>query len=244
MPTPAVSLKLRKIRRRFGIAAPKVVVRSHVPWQWLVLAALMLLCFLVVAGWLLLQRNQAGEIGLELQALRVQLHSQQEELDTLRSSAGTRQNAMSIEQATQRQLLTRIKELERENVALKEDMLMFERLIPVVGDEALLRAENFRVLREDDGKYRYRLLLAYQPTRQKPEFVGHLQLIAQYVLAGRTHHLSIPEKQGGAPEYQVSIRHFLRREGTLPLPAGARLLGLEVQIVQGGTLMVRKSAQI
>ena len=43
MPTPAVALKLKQFRRRFGITASRVVVRSHLPWQWFMLAALALL---------------------------------------------------------------------------------------------------------------------------------------------------------------------------------------------------------
>lgn len=243
MPTPAVSLKLRKFRRRFGIAAPKVVVRSHLPWQWLVLSALILVFLLALGGWVL-QRNETGEIGRELQELRLQLLSQHEELDLLRSTAGTRQNAMSIERATQRQLLARIKELEQESAALKEDMLIFERLIPVVGDETVLRIENFRVLNDEGMKYRYRLLIAFQPTRQNPEFVGRLQLAVVYLLAGREHQLLLPEKPSAAPEYHLNLKHFLRREGGFQLPDGARLKGVEAEILQGGTLISRKSAQL
>lgn len=243
MPTPAVSLKIRKFRRRFGITAPKVVVRSHLPWQWLLLPLLFVLLVLV-AGWSILQRSATGEFGRELQELRMHVQSQQEELDLLRATAGTRQNAMSIERATQRQLLLRIKELEQESAALKEDMLLFERLIPVMGDEAVVRLENFRVLQDDGGRYRYRLLVAYQPSRQRPEFVGRLQLIVNYVSAGKEHQLELPERPAAEMEYQLSLKHFLRREGVFDLPPGARLKAVEARVLQGATLMGKRSAQL
>lgn len=244
MPTPAVSLKLRKFRRRFGIAAPRVVVRSHLPWQWLLLPLLLLVLLVLVATWSIMQRNAAGEVGRELQELRLHVQSQQEELDSLRSTAGTRQNAMSIERATQRQLLLRIKELEQESAALKEDMLLFERLIPVVGDEAVLRLENFRVLQDSAGRYRYRLLVAYQPSRHRPEFVGHLQLVVDYVVAGKEHRLQLPEKPSADVSYQVTLKHFLRREGVFDLPPEARLKAVEVRVLQGATLMGKRLAQL
>lgn len=244
MPTPAVSLRLRRFRSRFGIAAPKVVVRSHLPWPWLALPILLFVLIVVLLGWMFLQRNQVGEVGRELQEIQARFLVQQEELDLLRSTAGTRQNAMSIERAAQQSLLSRIKDLEQENAALKEDMLLFERLIPVVGDEAVLRLEGLRVLKEDGGRYRYRLLVAYQPSRQKPEFSGRLQLLVGYQLAGRAEQLLLPGKDDAAADYSVSLKHFLRREGRFQLPEGARLTSVEARIFQGATLLSRQSAQL
>lgn len=241
--TPFVSLRLRRFRRRFGIAAPKVVVRTHVPWQWFLFPALVFLLLLFVAAWLFFQRNEAGEMGRELQDLRGQILSQRAELESLRTTAGTRVNAVSIEKATQRQLLSRIRELELESAALKEDMLLFERLIPVLGDEAVLRLENFRVVPEEDAKYRYRLLVAFQPSRLNPEFSGRLQLVVSYTLYGRELQLLLPEKASQAPEYQFSLKHFLRREGGFKLPEGASLKGVEALILQGDTVAARKRAQ-
>lgn len=243
MPSPAVSLKLRKFRRHFGIAAPRMVVRSHVPWQWFLLPGALLALLLVAAFWLLMQRSEAGLVGRELEELRAQFQTQQAELETLRSTAGTRQNAVSIERATQRQLLSRIQELEQENGVLKEDIRIFERLIPVVGDEAALRLENFRVAQDDAGRYRYRLLLAYQPSKQKPEFAGQLQLAVHYLLAGKEHQLLLPEKNGAAPDYQLAVKHFLRREGVFDLPPEARLKAVEARVLQGGTLAGKRLAE-
>ena len=244
MPIPAISLKLRKLRHRFGIAAPRVVVRSHVSWQWYLLPGLLLLLLLLTGGWLLMEHNEAGEINKELQALRAQLEEQESELDALRSTAETRHNAVSIEKATQRQLLSRIKELELENGALKEDMRLFERLIPVLGEEAVVRVENFRVTQDESGRYRYRLLVAFQPSRQKPEFVGRLQLAIGYRLNGVEHQMLMPEKSDAAQEYQLAVKHFLRREGSFTLPPGARLASVEARIWQGATLMSKRLAQL
>jgi hypothetical protein len=244
MPTPAVSLRLRKFRSRFGIAAPKVVVRSQLPWQWLALPILLFILIFVLLGWMFLQRSQVGEVGRELQEIRARFLIQQEELDLLRSTAGTRQSAMSIEQATQRNLLSRIKDLEQENAAIKEDMLLFERLIPVVGDEDVLRLEGLRVLKEEGGRFRYRLLVAYQPSRQKPEFSGRIQLVIDYSLAGRVEQLLLPGKTEAASDYQVSLKHFLRREGSFQLPEGAQIKAVEARIFQGATLLGRQSAQL
>lgn len=243
MPTPAVSLRIRKFRSRFGIAAPKVVVRSQLPWQWAALPILLLVMFFLLLAWMLWQRNQVGEVGRELQEIRARFEAQREELDLLRATAGTGQNAVSIERAAQRNLLSRIKDLEQENAALKEDMLLFERLIPVAGDEDVLRLEGLRVFKEEGGRYRYRLLIAYQPSRQRPEFSGRLQLVVDYRLAGRTEQLLLPGKDDPAADYQVNLKHFLRREGGFELPEGAQIKAVEARIFQGAALRGRQSGQ-
>jgi len=244
MRNPAIALKLKNFRRRFGITASRVVVRSHLPWQWLILAALSLLILLATVIWLVLQGNEAGVMGRELASLRQQLGAQRDELNLLRSTAGTGQNAVSIERAAQQQLLARLAGLERENGVLKEDILLFERLIPVVGEEATVRVENFRVIREVDARYRYRLLLAFQPAKQSTEFRGRLQLVITYLLAGQEQQLMLPNKRTEIGDYQLELKHFLRREGVFELPLGAELMALEARVLQGDTLKSKRLAQL
>ena len=119
MPTPAVTLRIRKFRRRFGITAPRVVVRTHLSWPWYAGgAALILLLFLVII-WLFFQRGETGSMERELDALRTQVRDLDGELLRLRSTAGTEQSAVQMERSTQQQLTSRIKMLELENIALK-----------------------------------------------------------------------------------------------------------------------------
>lgn len=244
MPTPAVALKLKKFRRRFGITASRVVVRSHLPWPWFALAAIVLFLFLATLIWLVLRSNQVGVTVREVETLHQQFQEQREELILLRSTAGTGQNAVSIERAAQQQLLAKLEGLERENAALKEDILLFERLIPVIGEEAVVRVENFRVIREAGAKYRYRLLLAFQPAKQSPEFRGRLQIAVSFVLAGKEQQLLFPDKKTSIDEYQLELKHFLRREGVFELPPGAELKAVEARVLQGDTLKSKRLAQL
>jgi hypothetical protein len=203
----------------------------------------LLALLLGAVGWLLAQRSEAGALGLEVEALRQQLLIQREELNVLRTTAGTGKNAANIERATQLQLLGKIQSLETQNAALKEDILLFERLIPVVGDSAAIRVESFRVARDDQGRYRYRLLLAFQPDKQNPEFRGRLQLAINFAREGGKGLLILPDKNEGLAEFQVEVKHFLRREGTFVLPEGAVLQDVEVRVLQGDTLKSKRVAQ-
>lgn len=244
MPTAAVALKLKKIRRRFGITASNVVVRSHTPWQWLALGAIVFCSVLGVLIWLVMPGNRTGVIEPELVTLRQQIAEQYDELSLLRSKVGTGQNAVSIERAAQQKLLAELQRLERENAALKEDILLFERLIPLVGEETGIRVESFRVTREVLPRYRYRLLLAFQPAKQNPEFRGRLQLAISFVFAGKDQQLLLPEKRGAVGDFQLEIKHFLRREGVFELPPGAELKAVEARVLQGDTLLTKRLAQL
>ncbi len=244
MPTPSVTLKLRKFRRRFGISAPRVVVRTHLPWQWIALPALLSALLLALGGWLVAQRNETGVLGRELAGLREQVRVQREELDLLRSTAGTGKNAVNIERAAQQQLISRIAALESENSALKEDMLLFERLIPAAGEHASVRIENFRVLQEPEGRFRFRLLIAFQPDKQSPDFRGRLQLVISFVHLGKSEQLELPGGRDDVEGYQFLVKHFIRREGVFQLPAGAEIKGVEARVFQGATLRLKRSAQL
>ena len=134
MPSPAVSLRIRKFRRRFGITAPRVVVRTHLPWPWYAAGAGLLLVLGLAVFWVFMQRGEARGLEHQLDTLRVQVRDLNQELLKLRSTAGTEQSAVQMERSTQLQLSNRIKALELENAALKEDMRLFERLIPAACD--------------------------------------------------------------------------------------------------------------
>lgn len=245
MPTlRPVAIKLRNFRRRFGISAPRVVVRNHLSWQWGLLIIASAIIFLGGGLWLLFQGRLAGGFGGELEILRQELASHREELSSLRVLTGTRQNMVSMELATQQQLLARINSLERENKVLKEDIRWFERLIPVVGDEAVVRVENFRVMRDVGEQYRYRLLVAFQPARQVPEFRGQLQLVVSFILAGKEQTVFFPKDREPTTQYQLELKHFLRREGVFELPSNAQLRAVEVRILQGNALKFKQLAQL
>lgn len=244
MHAPAVSLKLRKLRRRFGITAPRVVVRTHWPWHWQLLAAVLAICLVLSLAWLFMQRNEVGVIGGELAELRRQFDVQREELAALRAMAGTGQNAVAMERAAQQQLLGKVDALERENAALKEDIRVFEHLVPAAAGASQLRLESFRLSPDGAGRYRYRLLMAFQPDKQGVDFRGRLQLLAVYELGGKEFQLLLPDAKAAGAEYQLEIRHFLRREGSIELPPGAVLKSVEARILQGDIVKARRSTQL
>ncbi len=159
--------RLRKLRQRFGIAAPQVAVRTALPWylRW---AALALFSAFAVAGaaWIYDAGRRfagfdRGEIEQELFAARAELAKLKAELEGLRASANAAEARLAVERSAQAKLAQQLRTLEHEAARLREELAIFEAMAtsaaPAPGTLSILR---FRV--EPDpmpGEYRYRLLL-------------------------------------------------------------------------------------
>ena len=127
--------RLAKLRQRFGIAAPKVSVRTHMPWylRWLGLAV-MLAFSVVLAFWMWdAGRRFAGfdrsEVEHELAAARSELAKQHEELGRLRALANAADSKVAIERTAQQKLAQQIKGLEQENARVREELALFESML-------------------------------------------------------------------------------------------------------------------
>jgi hypothetical protein len=244
MPTHAVTIKLKRFRQRFGVGTHSVVVRRYVSWRWYFIAAVLFLACIVAAFWFFLQRSEVGVINGELETLRLRVRKLDDELLLLRSTAGTEQNLVLLERSTQRLLLDRLKMLEAENAAFKEDISLFERLMPISGEEAVVRIENFLLYKDAENRFRYRLLVAFQPSKQAPDFKGSLQLALVYIVGEKEVQITLPGKRVDVLEFSVEIKHFWRKEGVVDLPAGAQLVRAEARILQGDTLRSKRIAQL
>ncbi len=244
MPSPAVTLKLKRFRHRFGPAAPKVTVRTHFGWPWYAGGVAILVLIVATVVWWLAQRDEVVALQTELKALRQQNLDMGTELEGLRARAGTEQSAVHVERTAQQQLLARMKLLEQENAALKEDIALFERLVPADGAESAVRIERLGVLSAaEPGRFRFRLLIGYQPSKQEREFKGMLQLSIVAMLGGKEIRLKLPAGDENASDFQIETRHFLRKEGSFVLPVGAKVKSIEARLMQGGVVKASQTAQ-
>lgn len=236
---------IKRIRGRFGIAAPKMTVRTHVAWYWRWLALVAALAVaLVMAAWLYdAGRRFAGfdrrETEQELGQLRASVARLEEEARRLRAISDASESRLKIEQSAQAQLGLQVKTLEDENTRLKEDLAFFENLTPVVDK---LSIHRFKV--EPDalpGEYRYRLLVL-QGARRDRAFQGSMQLIVSLQDNGVDATIIIPD-QGAAndPAYKLQFKYFRRIEGTFRVSPTARVLSVQARVFEQGSDQVRVS---
>ena len=239
----------RRIRRRFGIAAPRLTVRTHVAWYWrwlgiIVVAALSL----ALAAWIYdAGRRYAGydrgAVEDELVKLRSDHAQLQREAADLHAAANAADARMRIEQSAQMQLATQMKQLEGENARLKEDLAFFEG--PNAGEhrDERLTIRRFSVERgAQPGQYRYRLLVM-QGGRRDHEFQGSVQIAGEQE-KGRNVMLSFTsgDSAGGSSgpggvagaSQRLGFRFFQRLEGSFQVPAGSATRSVQVRIFENG----------
>lgn len=252
MATSGAAVKLKRLRQRFGIRAPKVAVRTHIAWYWRAAAIIAILTVsLVFAEWVYdAGRSIAGfDSRSSTQAisdLRARVAELEAELSVLRGVASAADSNLKIERVAQQQMVQQVRSLEQENAALKQDLAFFEGLLPnSVGGEEGVRINRFRVERDGNGQYRYRMLIVHNASRQQKEFRGELQFVLKVQQDGKDAMINVPlDGDSGKPPYKLEVRHFQRAEGLLPVPAGAALKSVEVRIVQDGAVRARQATNL
>ncbi|NIO39002.1 MAG: hypothetical protein GTO41_01640, partial [Burkholderiales bacterium] len=94
-------VRLKKLRRRFGIAAPRVAVHSHVPWYWRWLTVAAFVVVTIIAVWIAydLGRRYAGFDVSAAQRDQSRLEKIISQLET--ENAGLRKDIAAIERQLQ-----------------------------------------------------------------------------------------------------------------------------------------------
>ena len=233
-----------KVRKRFGIAAPRVAVHSPVPWylRWLGVALLLGLSAVAV-GWIYdAGRRYAGfdqsEVQGELSTTKRDLAAAQAELEQLRAAANAAERRLSIERTAQQKLAQQIGALEQENARVKEELATFEGMMSSEpGSGSVLTIYRFKV--EPDvlpGEYRYHLLLVTPRARREREFNGRLELVVNLVDGGQNAMMTFPERSdASASEFRLAFKYFRRVEGTFRVNPKARVENVQVRIFETGS---------
>jgi hypothetical protein len=243
----------KKFRQRFGISAPKVAVRTHVPWylRWLLLAVLLAFSAALAAWMYDAGRRFAGfdrsEVQDELSGMRRELESTRSELAKLRAIANAADSKMSIERTAQLRLAQQIRTLEQDNARLREDLAIFENMMSVDTKSAqALNIQRFKV--EPDGlpgEYRYRMLLLTGSRRDRGDFQGRLELLLGVQQEGRNAIIMIPDRTAAdGPAFKLAFRTFFRVEGTFRVDPKVKVGTVQVRIFETGTAQAKATQSV
>jgi len=243
----------KKFRQRFGISAPKVAVRTHVPWylRWLLLAVLLAFSVALAAWMYDAGRRFAGfdrgEVQDELSGMRRELESTRAELAKLRAIANAADSKMSIERTAQVRLAQQIRTLEQDNARLREDLAIFENMLSADTRSAqALNIQRFKV--EPDGlpgEYRYRMLLLTGNRRDRGDFQGRLELLVGVQQEGRNAIITIPDRTAiDGPAFKLAFRNFFRVEGTFRVDPKVKVGTVQVRIFETGTAQAKATQSV
>jgi hypothetical protein len=237
-----------KLRRRFGIAAPRVEIQTQIPWYWRWVGIAVLLGISAAsAAWIYdAGRRFAGfdhsEVQQELFRVRRELDGARAELERLRAIANAADSRVSIERTAQQKLAQQIRTLEQENARVREELATFESMLSSDARSASsLSIYRFKV--EPDvlpGEYRYRLLLVTPSARRERDFNGRLELVISLQEGGQNVMMSFPEQaDAGAAAFRLAFKYFRRVEGTFRVSPKARVDSVQVRIYETGSSQPR-----
>lgn len=248
-----LSASFWRLRKRFGIAAPRVQVQSRLPWYWRwVGVAAVLAVSAAGAAWMYdAGRRFAGfdqsEVENELSATKRDLATAQAELERLRGIAGAAESRLAIERAAQEKLAQQIRTLEQDNARAREELATFEGMLSSEARSGnTLSIYRFKV--EPDvlpGEYRYHLLLVTPRARRDREFNGRLELVVALTDGGRNAMMSFPEPaDAGASAFRLAFKYFRRVEGTFRVNPKAKVENVQARIYETGSKEARATQTV
>jgi hypothetical protein len=234
-------MRFKLLRRRLTISAPRMAVRSAMPWplRWAGAAIVLGFCAAIALWAFEFGKSIAGlETGAkeELVQLRSDVVKLREERDKAQSVFNTSASLITTEKAARDQLATQIKALEAENRALRDDLGFFEKLIPTSAEGVAIRAMQAEVLAGTQLKWQ---LLVIQPVKNAPEFRGRLELSLAGTLNGKPWMMALP---GGAQPLQ--FRQYRRVEGMVDLPAQAVVKNVSAKVLEGSATRAVQSIKL
>lgn len=242
-------MRWKLIRRRLTISAPRMIVRSHLPWpvRWIVIAlalgfsaAVALWAFEIgqdIAG---LERGSKQEIQrlrLDVEQLRVENLQLRQERDRAQSIANTADSLLKTEKATADQLAQQLKQIEADNLALKGDLGFFERLLPAAEEGPGVRALQVEAIAAGQLKFQLLVMIA---GKTQGEFNGRYELQLDGTLEGKPWTFSPPS--GTQP---LRFRQYVRAEGLVEYPALAVVKTVQVRVIDSaGKVRANRSITI
>lgn len=125
-----LALILRRLRGRFGISAPRVAIRTHVPWRLRAFSIALIVGLLIaLAVWVFdFGRQIAGFNQGEISTLQSTNAALEAEATRLRGLLAASENDLQIEKAAQKLLTEKHSALVEENARLKEELAVLEHL--------------------------------------------------------------------------------------------------------------------
>jgi len=235
-------MRWKLLRRRLSISAPRMTIRSHLPWplRWAV-AAVVLGFSAAIALWAFeLGKGLAGlDKGSrdELVQLRAEVARLRAEGERATSIANTADSLLKAERTAQERLAQQLRQLEADKQALQADLGFFERLLPVAGEGVQLR--GLQAERKAPGELRYQLLVM-QPGKSVSEFKGRFDITVAGTLDGKAWSMSLP----GGPK-PLQLKQYARLEGLIDHPAGAVIQTVQARVTDSqGTVKSTQTVRL
>ncbi len=246
-------MRLRLLLRRLTVSAPRMAVRSALPWplRWAALAVMAGFCAAIglwafefgkdIAGLDRGSQEQLQQLQTQVASLREQLEQVTGERNQAQLVANTVNTVLTTDKATQEKLLAQNRQLEADNQRLKDDLGFFERLIPAATNGTKTSPLAIRSLQAEKtaaGGIRWQILVM-QAMRNPVEFNGQLEVTFTGLAHGKPWTGALPE--GPLP---MQVKQYGRLGGEYLPPAQVQVKSISVSVHDGHAVKIERSSPI
>jgi hypothetical protein len=235
-------MRLRLLMRRLTVSAPRMAVRSALPWpfRWAMLAIVAGFCAAIalwafefgknIAGLDNGTKEQLAQMRMENDALRGQLGVLNDERNKAQSVANTVDTLLIAEKVSQEKLTALNRQLEADNQQLKSDLGFFEQLIPASGGSAGIAIRGLQAEMQTTGLLKWQVLVI-QAVKNPAEFRGQLELTFAGLENGKPWVAKLPA--GSQP---MVVKQYGRLDGLYPVPANVVIKNVTARVLEGQTV--------
>ena len=227
-------MRFRLLRRRLTISAPRMAVRSALPWpfRWAMIAIVAGFCGAIALWAFEFGKDIAGldqDAKTELVQLRAEVAKLRTERDKAQSVANTSEGLLATEKATQEGLTAQVRQLEAENLSLRDDLGFFQTLMPLASGAEGLAIRGLRAEVQAGMQLKWQLLVV-QAVKSASDFNGKLDVSLTGTQNGKPWAMPLP----GGPQ-ALQVRQYRRMEGVVVLPPQAVVKTVTVRLLDGNT---------
>ncbi len=234
-------MRLRLLMRRLTVSAPRMSVRSALPWpfRWVLLAIVAGFCAAIalwafefgkdIAGLDKGTKEQLQQVRLENESLRAQLDTLKNEHNKAQSVANTADTLLTAEKVSQEKLTALNRQLEADNQRLKSDLGFFEQLIPASGT-AGIAIRGLQAELQTTGALKWQVLVI-QAVKNPAEFKGQLELTFTGLENGKPWAAKLP-----AGTQPVVVNQYGRLDGLFPVPVNVVVKNVTARVLEGQTV--------
>ena len=241
----------RRVRQRFGISAPRMAVRTHVPWWGRGAIVVSLLAIIGGMWWWgfdfgqILGGFNRQEVETRLASLETEAAKYRNEAADLRARNATLESELAMTRGKQDALTKQATDLTGENAQIKEELAFLQKLVADSSKLTGVSVQRLSAESERDDAWHYSLLLV-RGGNPRDEFQGQVTLQATLGVvttdgtAPRFVTVTLPDDQPeSAATLALRFKYYQRLEGTMKVPPGARLVSLTAKVFETGVAMPR-----
>jgi len=235
----------RRARQHFGIDAPRMAVRTHLPWPWRLVAGAIVVAIVGGMWWWGFDFGQIfgglnrKEVEARIASLETHASQLKNEASELRARATQAESDLAMTKAALATISKQALAQQNESTQLKEEIAFLQKLVSDSNKQPGLSIQNVSVERESADRWRYSLLVV-RGGNPRDEFDGHLALsvalnAGEPAAAQRAGGLTLPDDQPDqAAALKLRFKYYQRVEGSFQVPAGTAPKALTVRAFESG----------